>query len=319
MANPATARLPLESFDPSITAELRTLHKRNSHWNWVCLLYPSLWLVSALLMAEYPYWWVRVAGIVVIGVSIQAMAILMHEALHGNLFRNQILDRWTAFAFGIPAFFSGTAYRVAHLNHHRNTRTAKDQDEISYLVDTPAQYRLLFYAWFVIGTLFYFLIVPWKALRIASPVLRRRILSEYAAMFAIYAFVIGLALSSDRGGGLFLYWLIPAQLAMVLSNIRGLAEHLGTGFGNALTRTRTTTSNALVSFVMCNLNYHVEHHLFPGVPWYNLKKVHRLLAPLYARSGVHIERSYLVGVLRALRFGPFDEFHGGPVSLKGSR
>jgi len=70
---------------------------------------------------------------------------------------------------------------------------------------------------------------------------------------------------------------------------------------------------------MCNLNYHVEHHLFPDVPWYNLKKVHRLLAPLYARSGVHIERSYLVGVLRALRFGPFDEFHGGPVSLKGSR
>lgn len=115
-----------------------------------------------------------------------------------------------------------------------------------------------------------------------------------------------------------MYWLIPAQVAMVLSNVRGLAEHLGTGFGNALTRTRTTTSNAVVSFLMCNLNYHLEHHLFPGVPWYNLKKVHRLLASLYARHEVHVERSYLPGALRALRWGPFNEFHGRLLTVKES-
>lgn len=201
MPNETTARLALESFDPAIAGDLRSLHALSPRWNWVCLLYPVLWVASAAVMARYPYWWVQIPGIVVIGVSIQAMAILMHEALHGNLFRNRVLDRWAAFACGVPAFFSGTAYRVVHLNHHRNTRTDKDQDEISNLVRTPEQYRVLFYAWFLIGTLFYFLIVPWKALKIASPAMRRRILAEYTAMFAIYASVIGIALSADRGGG----------------------------------------------------------------------------------------------------------------------
>jgi len=28
---------------------------------------------------------------------------------------------------------------------------------------------------------------------------------------------------------------------------------------------------------MCNENYHLEHHLYPGVPWYRLSEVHAAL------------------------------------------
>jgi fatty acid desaturase len=43
---------------------------------------------------------------------------------------------------------------------------------------------------------------------------------------------------------------------------------------------------------MCNINYHLEHHLFPAVPWYNLPKLHRLLEPEYRRAGASSYRSY---------------------------
>ncbi len=33
-------------------------------------------------------------------------------------------------------------------------------------------------------------------------------------------------------------------------------------------------TNRLTEFFMCNENYHLEHHLFPRVPWYNLKQLH---------------------------------------------
>jgi fatty acid desaturase len=305
-----TARLSLRDVDPRAAAILQRLHQRNPRWNLVGLLYPILWITSAWLMERFSIWPVQVAGIVIIGVSIQAMAILMHEALHRNFFRRPGPDRWAAFAFGSPAFFSGTAYKVAHLNHHRHTRTELDQDEISNYCRTRAQFRALFYAWFVVGTLLYFFIVPRKALSIATAVERRRIRGEYAAMLGIYAGVIAACIATRHVRELLLYWLIPAQVAMAFSNVRGLAEHLCTGQGSVISRTRTTTSNVLVSFLMCNLNYHLEHHLFPGIPWYNLRKAHRVLLPLYAKTGAYIQGSYMDYAIRALHRGPDGEIRG---------
>ncbi|MBS0367467.1 MAG: fatty acid desaturase [Proteobacteria bacterium] len=261
-------------------------------------------------MSLYPIWPVRIACIIVIGICIQAMAILMHEALHRNLFRRPTPDRWAAFAFGIPAFFSGTAYKVAHLSHHQHTRTSLDQDEISNLCRSPRQYWFLFYAWFAVGMLLYIFIVPWKALSIASAADRRRIVREYAAMLALYSLVIVIAILVGRVSELFLYWLLPVQVAMLFSNIRGLAEHLCTEKSSVVSRTRTTTSNALVSFLMCNLNYHLEHHLFPGVPWYNLPKAHKVLAATYAKTGAFIQTSYIGYAAQAFRRGPLQTIHG---------
>jgi fatty acid desaturase len=288
-----SAQAWLVGVDPKTATALKDLHRRNPRWNWVCALYPALWLAAAATMERAASWSVRAAGIVVIGVSIQAMAILMHEALHRNLFRNPTWDRWAAFTLGVPAFFSGTAYKVVHLNHHRNTRTAADQDEISNFCRTTAQYRALFYLWYVAGTFVYFFVVPCKAILLATPAVRHRIVREYAAMFAIYAAAITALVTAGHAAWLLSYWLLPAQVAMVLSNVRGMAEHLGTDTGSAITKARTITSNPVVAFLMCNLNYHLEHHLFPGIPWYNLPKAHRLMQSIYARSGVHVQRSYV--------------------------
>jgi fatty acid desaturase len=60
----------------------------------------------------YPIWPVEIAGVIVIAFSIQAMAILMHEALHRNLFRRSGPDRWAAFLLAIPALFSAPHTRL---------------------------------------------------------------------------------------------------------------------------------------------------------------------------------------------------------------
>lgn len=39
-------------------------------------------------------------------------------------------------------------------------------------------------------------------------------------------------------------------------------------------------------FVFLNSSYHLEHHYFPGVPFYRLPALQRALAPFYARHGV---------------------------------
>jgi fatty acid desaturase len=256
-------------------------------------------------MERWPTLLVRIAGILVIGVSLEAMAILMHEALHGNLFGRPALDRWVGFVLAAPTFFSTSAYKVAHLNHHRYTRTEKDQDELSNSCRTHKQYVALFYACFLVGTLIYMFFVPWKALAIASRSDRHRIVTEYSLMFVTYATAVALATTKGHVEWLLWYWLVPVQVAVILSNVRGLSEHLGTpGKDDAIARTRTITSNRVVSFLMLNLNYHLEHHLFPGIPWYNLPRIHQLLKPIYESRGADVRQSYAAYAIQCLKRGP---------------
>jgi fatty acid desaturase len=96
-------------------------------------------------------------------------------------------------------------------------------------------------------------------------------------------------------------------VAAVLGSIRGWAEHMMTRPGHPLTQTRTVISNRVLSFFMCNLNYHLEHHLFPAVPWYNLPRLHRLLQDDYRAAGSFIYRSYLRFCWDAFRGGVHQE------------
>ena len=38
--------------------------------------------------------------------------------------------------------------------------------------------------------------------------------------------------------------------------------------------TRTVMMNPVSRFLYLNMNYHIEHHMFPLVPYYNLPKLH---------------------------------------------
>jgi fatty acid desaturase len=92
-------------------------------------------------------------------------------------------------------------------------------------------------------------------------------------------------------------------VVLVIVNVRGWSEHLLTAPGHALTRTRTVTSNHVVRFMLCNLNYHLEHHLFPSVPWYRLPRLHALLEDEILAAGAPVYRSYLRFLWDAARTG----------------
>jgi fatty acid desaturase len=273
----------------------------------VILVYPVLWAVAVLAMVRFPIWPVQIAGVAVIGCALHAMAILMHEGIHGNLFRRRVWDRWASFLLGAPALLSTTAYKVGHTLHHRYNRTDKDPDEFRNLSRNPKALSAAFYAWLVVGMPVYLIHVPLTAILRGDARQRAAVGLEYALLAALYAAVISAAWVGGFLDILALAWLIPMGIAAVFGNVRGWAEHALTRPGHPLTQTRTVTSNRLVSFLMCNLNYHLEHHLFPAMPWYQLPKLHRLLQEEYRAAGAFVYSSYV-------RF-LFDAFQAGVHGL----
>ena len=293
----------VRGLDPALRASIRDLHRLRPAWNLVILVHLALWVVAGAIVLRSPPWPIRLACYAAIGSAIHSLAIVMHEAIHSTLFRRRRLDRWAGFLLGMPALFSMTAYKVAHLVHHRHTRTGLDPDDFANVSSSRVLRSLVFYAWLLVGMLAYMVHVPLGALRLGLPRERRAIALEYGLMALIYGAASWLASALGRWDVVIHAWAIPLVVAIAFGNARSWAEHALTDPGHPLTQTRTVTSNRLTSFLMCNLNYHLEHHLFPGVPWYNLPRVHALLLGEYRAAGAFVHRSYLRYLCEAARVG----------------
>jgi fatty acid desaturase len=73
--------------------------------------------------------------------------------------------------------------------------------------------------------------------------------------------------------------------------------------------TRTVISNPVNSFFWNNINWHIGHHVYPTVPWYNLQELHRVLEPQIQACGALVDKSYVGVYIDALRWGPESPAH----------
>ena len=62
-----------------------------------------------------------------------------------------------------------------------------------------------------------------------------------------------------------------------------------------LRNTRTTRAGLLarITFAPLHVNYHLEHHLLPTVPWWRLPALHRTLVARGALPSTSLARGYL--------------------------
>ncbi len=82
----------------------------------------------------------------------------------------------------------------------------------------------------------------------------------------------------------------------------GLTQHVGLADDvlDHRLNSRTVYMNPLFRFMYWNMNYHVEHHMYPMVPYYNLPALHREIAadcPTPYRSTLHVYREMIPTLL----------------------
>ena len=100
-------------------------------------------------------------------------------------------------------------------------------------------------------------------------------------------------------------WLIPGYIFSFLNSVRFIAEHYETPWNaGQLAGTRTIISNQVNSFFWNNINYHIGHHVYPAVPWYNLQKLHQALLPEITSKRAVVDPSYFGVFFQAGLSGP---------------
>jgi len=76
-----------------------------------------------------------------------------------------------------------------------------------------------------------------------------------------------------------LYLLLPFTYGTTLRNIFDFTQHAGLANNVKDHRlcVRTVKLHPILSFLYWHMEYHLEHHMFPMVPSYNLKKLHHII------------------------------------------
>jgi fatty acid desaturase len=296
----AQPRRASEEITAGIETEIDELHvldarKRTREFAFFFLLYAVGAFVAAQSQLGLP---AVLCGILIMGVALNSCGIFIHDGLHGLLAKNPRNNHALSFLVGLPILMSPTAYEITHQNHHYALGRKLDYGTYRQHARSPAFVWAAYLLQLLFGSILYVLMIPFLAFRSAAPHEKRTILLEYLLLFALYS----LAITNIPIEMLVRFWVLPLVVMMALTNVRGLASHALGDVEDIYLSSRTVRSSRLVAFLFLHENYHLEHHIFPRVPSYNLAAAHvliwnRLPYAVYAPSYV----SFLANFFKAAR------------------
>jgi len=238
--------------------------------------------------------------ILFIGGRQHALSVLMHEGSHYRLMKNRTAnDFFTELFTAWPMHIAMRNYREHHFPHHRTPNTADDpdwelrtQDESWEFPKTKAGLAKMF--------LFDFLglrvVDQWRTFgRYTFPHKRKRDWIDYVR--EVYTLTL---IATFTYFGLWipylLMWIVPMLTWLkVALRMRTIAEHYALDYGHMFRQTRTTYPSTLERIFIApkNINYHLDHHLYPSVPFYHLRELHtELLKTVEFRREAHITHGY---------------------------
>ncbi len=248
---------------------------------WFSLIFGSGYLV-------YVFWgtWWFIAPYMVYSVLYASTSdSRWHESSHGTAFKSDWMNKALYEIASFMVFRQSTVWRWSHTRHHSDTIIRGRDPEIAS--PRPVNKKAL------IMNLFGLKSVPAefrKVLIHASGRIDKEVAtflpkSEYKkviwkarAFIGVFVLVITLAIVTQSILPL-LYVGLPTLVGTWLLPIYGLTQHAGLA-ENVLDHRlncRTVYMNRIHRFLYWNMNYHLEHHMFPMVPYHNLPKLHELI------------------------------------------
>ena len=298
------------------SAELAPLTQLSNARSMLAVL-QTLGLIALGALGGIAAWgtaWI-VIPVVLLGVSQHGLFILSHESAHYRLLSHRQLNDALGRAIGFAGGVSMLTYRVTHRLHHNNLYTSEDPDTAihggyprgkAYLWRKLAQDVVGFNAW---KTYAYFFGSPAinaqtgtkiNPLNDTSPELRHA--ARVDRWWVLGFHVVAPAVAFGLGGlhDLLLYavlWILPLLTVLQpILRLRAICEH-GAVFdlSSPLTAARSNNTHGALGNLLAraflfphHVNYHLEHHLYPAVPHYNLPRLHVLLQDKNALQGAEV-------------------------------
>ena len=229
----------------------------------------------------------------------------MHDASHHRVLPSRKWnDRLSNWLLAWPLLVSTEGYRENHLAHHFHLNTDDDPDWVRKVGRPEWEFpktrwqlvKLL--ARDLFGGGFYDMLTAIGDLSgqteaPGEPQPRRWSKPVYYALF------FGGVIASGLWMPVLLLWYLPAfTLLPVILRIRSIAEHFGVEGEHELNMSRNFGGRWWEKLLLAphNVGYHLDHHLFPSVPFYRLPELHDALRQLPDYSAHSHQNDTLLGL-----------------------
>lgn len=248
---------------------------------WFGLLGLTAWGTVAL----WGTWWMLPVYLVYAVLYATASDSRWHECSHGTAFKTDWLNNLIYEISSFMVMRESVVWRWSHTRHHSDTIIVGRDPEIQ--VSRPPDLLSHFLSIFAIGAYrAYFPGLISHALGRVSAEERTFIPeSEFGKIFrnaritsAIYIITLAVAIVLQTWVPILLV-ILPHFFGTWLMIVHNSTQHAGLA-ENVLDHRlncRTVFMNPFSRFVYWNMNYHVEHHMFPLVPYHALPRLHELV------------------------------------------
>jgi fatty acid desaturase len=264
--------------------------------------------LAALLMALLGAFradalWVWIIAVPVIACCQHAIFVLVHESAHYRLFANRTLNDVIGRLLAASVGISMCSYRIVHRLHHNHLYGALDPDLALHggyprgrtyllrklLVDLTGltAYKTYRYFFFAAPSANAASGQRLRPLDDTAPALKAAALRDrrWVIVFQISTVLALAAIGGAKAVGAWVVlWVLPAfTILQAILRIRAILEHgAPLDISDPMGSARTCLAGPFSRWVLFphHVNYHIEHHLYPAVPHYNLPALHARLLDL---------------------------------------
>ena len=208
----------------------------------------ALMLVTLAAFHLHPSFWLWLPSALIVGSRQHALAVMMHEAAHGNLCRSRRLNDWLGqYLCASPLIIASLRhYRARHRLHHTKLNSVQDPDW--YLKATDSEWRyptsnidlLLRLARVAAGGGVAYLVRA----QLLTKSKRKSGVHFSAGMVTYLSLACVLITSLHAWATIALLWLVPLVTIMPLcERVRSVAEHFGLKHTCDLNATRSVRAS----------------------------------------------------------------------------
>ena len=227
----------------------------------------------AIVMLDRWYFWLPFA--VIAGFAIFDFTVLLHEVVHRAVVRDagDRLYRFLGLLYAIPSGISASQFTRWHLDHHASLGS-DDEDPKRHWLSPKRNARWLKALYFTPALFPIYFRAAARETVTYEPELRRRIARE---RLATIAFQLGvLAVIAWIGGAFiaFKLYVVPVFFVFpVAFALNRLGQHYDIDPADPAKWSTLVKGSWFWDAVYLFSNYHLEHHYFPSVPFYEKRGV----------------------------------------------
>lgn len=249
------------------------------------LWFGLLALTGGATVALWGTWWAVLPYLAYAVLYATASDSRWHESGHGTAFKTDWMNNALYEISSFMVMRESVTWRWSHTRHHSDTIIVGRDPEIQ--IPRPTNLRALILSLFMIGAYRgYFQALFSHATGKVDESERTfipesefpKIKRNARIVLAIYLATVATAVALSSWIPVFMI-ILPHLFGSWLMIVHNTTQHAGLA-ENVLDHRlncRTVYMNPISRFIYWNMNYHVEHHMFPLVPFHSLHKLHALV------------------------------------------